>query len=87
MLRTFTVLPSIIYFSLYAFGTLYRFGEQRLRIQSRALIVLMFVLLSVSALYDVRTYFLYQAPVFKEAFEAHMPLQYYLDHPDAKIKR
>jgi len=87
MLRTFTVLPSIIYFSLYAFGTLYRFGEQRLRIQSRALIILMFVLLSVSALYDVRTYFLYQAPVFKEAFEAHMPLQYYLDHPDAKIKR
>jgi len=49
--------------------------------------VMLFMILCSSALYDLRTYFVYQVPVFYEAFEAHMPLQYYIDHPDAKVKK
>lgn len=87
MLRTITSLPSIVYFSIYSFGVLYRYIRDRYKISSQIFIIALFFILSASALYDLRTYYMYQAPVFYEAFEAHMPLQYYIDHPDAKIKQ
>ncbi len=85
MLRTITSIPSIIYFSIYGLGMAYRYISSRHKFSSKVFIISLFLILCCSALYDLRTYFVYQAPVFSEAFEAHMPLQYYIDHPDVKI--
>lgn len=87
MLRTITTIPSVVYFATYTIGKIYHFVESRRWIKNSLLVVLLFAVLCLSALYDLRTYFMYQAPVFKEAFEAHMPLQYYIDHPDATITK
>jgi 4-amino-4-deoxy-L-arabinose transferase-like glycosyltransferase len=87
MLRTISSLPSIVYFSIYSFGVLYRYIHDHYKIKNQILVVALFFILSASALYDLRTYYIYQAPVFFEAFEAHMPLQYYIDHPEAKVKK
>ena len=87
MLRTITCVPSIMYFCTYAFAKGYVFFEKRLHIRYKVLVVILFFIVGLSALYDLRTYFIFQVPVFKEAFEAPMPLSYYIDHPDAKTKK
>ena len=86
MLRTVTCLPAIIYFSTYAIAQACIFVEKKFRIHYKILVVSVFICISLSALYEVRTYFVFQALVFAEAFEAKMPLSYYIDHPDAKVK-
>lgn len=80
MLRTFTCLPAIIYFSTYAVGNMYQYLEGKYHIRYNVIIVGLLIIMSVSALYDVRTYFAFQADVFREAFEAKMPLIYYIEH-------
>jgi len=87
MLRTFSCLPAIIYFSLYAVAKIYEALEKKYKVHYKVLIVGIFVSICISAAYDLRTYYVFQAPVFREAFEASMPLSYYIDHPDAKIKK
>ncbi len=87
MLRTITVIPSVIYFSTISLGTLFYFAEHKLKVRYTLLLFVLFGLISASAVYDLRTYFLYQSTVFNEAFEATKPLQYYINHPDAKIKQ
>lgn len=87
MLRTITCIPAIIYFSLYTLARGYIFIEKKFHIHYMVLLLGIFVLISISALYDIRTYFVFQAPVFKEAFEAKMPLIYYIDHPGVNEKK
>ena len=87
MLRTITCLPALIYFSLVAVAKGYELLERKFKIKYKILVVGIFALLCLSALYDLRTYYIFQVPVFKEAFEASMPLSYYIEHPDAKVKK
>jgi len=87
MLRTITCLPSVIYFCTYAIAGGYTFLEKKFHIRYKILLIGIIVCISISALYEVRTYFIYQVPVFKEAFEASMPLSYYITHPDERIKK
>jgi hypothetical protein len=87
MLRTITCLPSLIYFCTYAIAYLYIFLEKKFHINYKILVIGIFVYVIFAAVYDVRTYFVFQAPVFKEAFEASMPLSYYIDHPDVQNKK
>jgi len=87
MLRTITCLPSLIYFCCYALGQGYVFAEKRLHLTLNVVTISIFILISLSAVYDLRTYYVFQAPVFSEAFEAQMPLEYYISNPDAKIKK
>ena len=86
MLRTITVIPSIMYFAAYALSTLYMYIERKWKIHYLILTILLFCVVSASALYDLRTYFVFQVPVFKDAFDAHQPLNYYIEHPNAPIK-
>jgi hypothetical protein len=87
MLRTITCLPALVYFSFYALANIYIFIEKKFHVPYKVIVVGIFLYICISALYDLRTYYVFQAPVFKEAFEAVMPLSYYIDHPDAKIKK
>ena len=88
MLRTITCIPSIIYFCTYALAHIYFALEKKLHIHYKILVVGIFVFISLSALYDLRTYFIFQAPVFKQAFEAPMPLSYYIDdHSNGKTQK
>ena len=80
MLRTFTCLPAIMYFSVSAIGWTYHLLETKYHLRYRTLIVGIFLIVCISAMYDVRTYFVFQADVFREAFEAKMPLIYYIEH-------
>lgn len=80
MLRTITCLPAIIYFSTYAIAHTYEWIEKKFHLRYKILIIAIFIGISVSALYDIRTYFVFQAPVFREAFEAKMPLLYYIEN-------
>lgn len=69
MLRTFTVIPAVIYFcGLTINFVLYRFNK------FKPILLLMFILVIVSSFYEIRTYYKYQVPVFKEAFEVRFPL-------------
>ncbi|MBI3620490.1 glycosyltransferase family 39 protein [Candidatus Roizmanbacteria bacterium] len=66
MLRTFTAIPSIIYFlSLVIFSLLKYVSKSKRTYLSYLLIIF----LIGSALYELRTYFYYQTPTFKNAFE------------------
>jgi len=86
MLRTVTAIPSVMYFSTLSLGSLFHFAERILKIRYTILLFILFGIISASAIYDLRTYFLYQSVVFNQAFEATQPLQYYINHPNAKIK-
>jgi len=87
MLRTITCIPSVVYFCVYACTALYHFLERKMRVRYTVIVFAFFICISLSALYDLRTYFIFQAPVFTQAFEAPMPLSYYISHPDASIKK
>jgi len=80
MLRTITCLPAVLYFSLYTIAQTYLLLEKKFHIPYKILVVGIFICISLSALYEVRTYFVFQAQVFTEAFEAKMPLIYYIEH-------
>lgn len=71
MLRTFTTLPSIVYFAtlpfLYLFKTKFKF-------RTWVLFVSCFLYL-VSSAYELRTYFVFQSRVARNSFEVKCPLQ------------
>lgn len=87
MLRTITCLPALIYFCTYAIAHIYMILEKKFHLYYKILVIGIFIGIIASAIYDARTYFVFQAPVFTEAFEAHMPLSYYIDNPDAQVKK
>lgn len=70
MLRTFTVIPAVVYFcGLTINFILYNFKK------FKPAPLLIFMLVVISSFYEIRTYYKYQAPVFKEAFEVKFPLE------------
>jgi len=75
MLRTFTVLPSVVYF----IGiTIYYLGAIALRLSfNKKMFVSCFLFLVIlfSSFYELRTYFKYQSIVFNQAFEIKLPLE------------
>lgn len=78
MLRTFTALPSAVYFIgiviyyLIAIATRLSFGK----IIPKYLIFNTFYLILIfSCFYELRTYFKYQSTVFNQAFEIKLPLE------------
>ena len=87
MLRTITCIPAIVYFCTYALAQEYIFFEKKLRLHYSVLVICIFACISISSLYDLRTYFVFQTKVFRQAFEASMPLSYYIINTDAKIKK
>lgn len=64
MLRTFTVIPSVVYFIGQGIITL---RESRFFIKRKMTIIIILILFS--SLYELRTYFKYQAKVFESSFE------------------
>ncbi len=71
MLRTYTILPAVSYFSilpLQSISQLKKFAHKKIVVTG---IVILFIL---SSLYELRTYFTYQALVFKQSFEVKRSL-------------
>ncbi len=66
MLRTFTILPSVVYFSgISIMGLIHLFKDGKKIVVSGIILVLIFL----SAIYELRTYYVFQTSVFEEAFE------------------
>lgn len=86
MLRTITTLPSIIYFSTISLIFIFNIMKKIRGISHFFVSIFLFMIVGISAFYDIRTYFVYQVPVFSEAFEAVHPLKYYILHPDENKK-
>lgn len=66
MLRTFTVIPSVVYFIVLGLQWLTKFIPNQFR---KISLYFIFILILLSAVYEMRTYFYYQNQVFKQAFE------------------
>lgn len=77
MLRTITTIPSIIFFSVLSLFFCIRWIEKRHTIPYKIIVLVLFLIVMISAAYDLRTYFVHQAVVFTEAFEAPNELIYY----------
>ena len=73
MLRTFTAIPTIVYFIGLSIAAL-------LKRSNKLLLLIICILLFVSAVYEIRTYFFYQSRVFPAAFEIKQSL------PQAMVK-
>ncbi|MBI4973511.1 glycosyltransferase family 39 protein [Candidatus Roizmanbacteria bacterium] len=86
MLRTFTVIPSVVYFVGLAIKKLSDVSILQKPALKNVFIIMIFMLISVSSLYELRTYFVHQAQVFKEAFETERDLIYYLNPSDVPKK-
>ncbi len=75
MLRTYTVLPSVIYFigiAIYHLGTIIsRLSYNRKMFVS----CFLFLVILFSSYYELRTYFKYQSIVFNQSFEIKLPLE------------
>lgn len=70
MLRTFTILPSLFYFIALSLQTTFTL---RSNLRQKAVITLL-ILLWLSALYELRTYFIFQSRVTRNSFELTCPL-------------
>lgn len=77
MLRTITTIPSIIFFSVMVMYAGIHWFEKKHKIPYSVVILVLFFVVILSGAYDLRTYFVHQAEVFKEAFEAPNELMYY----------
>ncbi|PIY72321.1 hypothetical protein COY87_01585 [Candidatus Roizmanbacteria bacterium CG_4_10_14_0_8_um_filter_33_9] len=84
MLRTFTVIPSVIYFIGLAIKTILDIKIIQKIIYRKILFMTIFGLIFISSVYELRTYFVHQSTVFKEAFEAERPLKTYLNIKNEK---
>ena len=75
MLRTYTAIPSIVYFigqTIYHLGTI----VSRLSFNKKMFVsYFLFLVILFSCLYELRTYFKYQSTVFKQSFEIKLPLE------------
>ncbi len=72
MLRTFTTIPSIIYFIGVSINFILNL---KLKIKKSYLMTLILLVFFVSSYFEMKTYFVDQKPVFKDAFEAVGSLQ------------
>ena len=78
MLRTYTSLPAIAYFSALSLN----FLKGKFKIPAFVFVII----LLFSAFYEARTYFYYQAKVFDQAFEIRTPLKVFYKEGKLKIK-
>ena len=67
MLRTFTVIPSIVYFVGLTISQIIKKTKQKY-------LWLIIIIIALSSFYELRTYFKYQSKVFNESFEIKWPL-------------
>jgi general stress protein CsbA len=72
MLRTFTVIPSLIFFV----GKSIVFLLKRFK-YNKYVTIFLTILIIGSAAYELRTYFVFQAAVFKDVFINSMDFEYY----------
>jgi len=74
MLRTFTVIPSVVYFIGVA---IYNSCAAASKLYHKKIIIyyLLFIILLLSSAYELRTYFKYQSKVFESSFEIKHPLE------------
>ena len=79
MLRTFTMIPAIIYFI--GIGVQYIFDKSPKFIYSKSVTFIFLFLILVSSLYELRTYFMFQSRVFNNSFEVNCPLKNVVDKP------
>ncbi len=68
MLRTFTVIPSLVYFIGIAISFISKKANSKY-------LYLVLLLLALSSFYELRTYFKYQKTVFEQSFEIKYPLE------------
>lgn len=74
MLRTFTVIPSVVYFIGIGLTNILTFIKNSKHFNNLGLIVIS-LLVFFSSIYELRTYFKYQAKVFESSFEIKHPLE------------
>ncbi|GIW64202.1 MAG: hypothetical protein KatS3mg092_0135 [Patescibacteria group bacterium] len=72
MLRTFTVIPSIIFFI--SQSLIYIFNFLKKYLSPSLILTTFYLILILSCFYELRTYFKYQKVVFNQAFEIKYPL-------------
>ena len=84
MLRTFTVIPSVIYFVGLTIKTIANLQISQQHKFKKILFLGIILLILISSLYELRTYFIHQSTVFQEAFEAERPLNSYLKGSNEK---
>lgn len=77
MLRTYTTLPSIVYFVGLSVVTLNDLFTKMVKENKLKFLILntLYLILIFSGFYELRTYFKYQSTVFKQAFEIKLPLE------------
>ncbi len=73
MLRTFTVIPSVVFFAGRAVEFL--MGLNLKKTYKKYLVFFILFLLVSSSIYEIRTYFRYQSKVFEQAFEVKQDLE------------
>ena len=78
MLRTFTVIPSVVYFVGLTIKKLSDISFLQKPVLKKVFLIVIFIIVGASSLYELRTYFVHQAQVFKEAFEAQRDITDYL---------
>lgn len=74
MLRTFTAIPSVIFFAAMALLELSRIISKKFPSSQKLIFTGIFLVVLFSAFYELRTYFKYQSTVFNQAFEIKLPL-------------
>ena len=75
MLRTYTVLPSVIYFIGSALIILDAAVSKIIPSKKKIISYFFFLVILFSCLYEIRTYFKYQSVVFNQSFEIKLPLE------------
>lgn len=78
MLRTFTVIPSVVYFIGLTIKKLGNISFLQKPVLKKVFLVVIVIIVSASSFYELRTYFVHQTQVFKEAFEAQRDITDYL---------
>lgn len=76
MLRTFTALPSVIYFIMYSIKNIV---EYKFNFSKKSIYVFICLLISLSSIYELNTYFKYQSRVFKNSFEVKCTIDKVID--------
>lgn len=76
-LRAFTLIPSVLFFIGCAVSGV--LGQPFIK-NKLIIIAGIMILITASALYELRTYFIYQTQVFPHAFEVTGPLEYEINH-------
>ena len=77
MLRTFTVIPSVVFFTslgIIGINNMIQAISRKIPLLRHSIYLLLLLVL-ISSFYELRTYFKYQAPVFEHSFEIRHPLQ------------